>query len=666
MIVPQIGSSLSDPAPTSARLQTGEVWTFLMDQTPRIREAGIDVIVPAWWKDRKVKPAIRMHVKKLKGESTTFGISTLLDFDFRIALGDDLITPEEFFERVTLKGSLIRTGGGWATFDAHALERALKSFQDRVRKGFSAADLIRASAVPLVGGEVPLEVSSDDTWCRSLIDAARTGSTGGPRQVPASFCGTLRPYQEIGYSFLLSGADIRVGTCLADDMGLGKTPMTIAYLLARKEADPEIGPSLLICPTSVAGNWERELHRFAPSLSVHIHHGTGRERAAEFERVASSHDLVITTYALAARDHDHISRMSWASVILDEAQNIKNPHTKQARAISTLTCSHRVALTGTPVENRLSELWSIMNFLNRGYLGSLDQFRSTYAIPIEKSHNCARSDELKTIIRPFLLRRLKTDPAVITDLPEKMEYKVYCTLTREQATLYQAVVDSLSESVDEVGGIARKGRILSAITRLKQICDHPALLTRDERHQAGRSGKVQRLIEMLEEVREEGDAAIIFSQFATFATTLTELLEAHFKEKVLLLTGRVQRKRREELIYEFMRPNGPAIFVISLKAGGTGLNLTRATHVFHIDRWWNPAVEDQATDRAFRIGQTRDVQVHLMIAGGTLEERIDLMIEEKRGLAREVLGTGESWLTTMETSDLLEVISLRDSVFEGE
>ncbi|HWQ66126.1 MAG TPA: DEAD/DEAH box helicase [Methanospirillum sp.] len=651
--------------PSGARLDHHDVWTFLSHDAPLLAGAGVDVLLPHWWMEGKVRPVIRMQVQLPEGMGKShIGLDTLLSFDYQIALGDDVISPEEFFEKADLKGSLMKIQGRWVAFDVSDVQKNLQKFKNQFENGeISASDMMRAYATGRLGDEMDVMVEAADEWCSTIVDAVKNGPVPGKRPVPKAFSGLLRPYQEVGHSFLVSCADIGIGACLADDMGLGKTPQTIAYLLTRK-ASGKTDPSLLICPTSVVGNWEREVLRFGPSLKVHVHHGTDRMKDEAFSKATRSHDLVITTYALAARDVSLIRNQSWSSLILDEAQNIKNPLTKQAKAIQSIKGGHRIALTGTPVENRLSELWSIMHFLNPGYLGSSGHFQEMYANPIERSQDAGRAEELRRLVRPFLLRRLKTDRTIISDLPEKMEYKIYCTLTREQATLYQAVVNGIAESMEHLDGIARRGAILAVLTRLKQICDHPVLYVTDAKNDPARSGKVQRLMEMLEEVRDEGDAAIIFTQYATFATRLQEMIEKKFSDPVLLLTGSTPRKRREELIKRFMEPGGPQIFVISLKAGGTGLNLTRANHVFHIDRWWNPAVEDQATDRTFRIGQTRDVQVHLMIAAGTLEERIDTIIMDKRSIANQVLGTGEDWLTGMSTDELLDIVTLRDSVFE--
>jgi len=418
---------------------------------------------------------------------------------------------------------------------------------------------------------------------------------------------------------------------------------------------------------SVVGNWQREIERFAPELRVLVHHGLRRRRDLAFASEASHYDVVITTYALAHRDRTLLRGCAWERLVLDEAQNLKNPGTLQARAVRSLRAQTRVALTGTPLENRLSELWSILETLNPGYLGSRGDFRQSFAVPIERNRDPRRRETLRRLVQPFLLRRLKTDPEVIRDLPVKLEMDVYCNLTREQAGLYQAVVDEMLTAIDRAEGIARRGLVLAALTRLKQICNHPAQYLRDGTVLEGRSGKVARLAEMLEEVRAVGERALVFTQFAEMGKLLESYLAARLRCEVLFLHGGTPKGERDRMVDRFAEADGPPIFLLSLRAGGTGLNLTPANHVFHFDRWWNPAVEDQATDRAFRIGQTRNVQVHKFICVGTLEERIDRMIREKRDLADLVVGSGEQWLTELDTRQLREVLLLsRDAVSEEE
>jgi len=452
---------------------------------------------------------------------------------------------------------------------------------------------------------------------------------------------------------------------VANNILCHNTIQTITLLLHERDRLGATAPTLLVCPTSVIGNWVRELQRFAPSLRVMAHRGPERRHGAAFAEAADEHDVVLTSYPLLVRDREEIGELQWGTVVLDEAQNIKNAAARQAQAARALKAGNRVALTGTPVENRLSELWSIMAFLNPGYLGSEAAFRRELARPIERTGDPQARERLRRLTAPFILRRLKTDPTIISDLPEKLEMKVYCSLTPEQATLYQAVVDEAIEGIEEAesGGsaIQRRGQVLAMLMKLKQVCNHPAQFLHDGSAVDGRSGKLLRLREMLEEVYAGDDRALIFTQFAELGTMLQRHLQQTFYDDVLFLHGGTPARERDSMVRRFQASGGPRVFILSLKAGGTGLNLTAANHVFHFDRWWNPAVENQATDRAFRIGQTRNVQVHKFICGGTLEEHIDEMIESKRALAESVLGADESWLTELNTAQLRDLVALRQA-----
>ena len=485
------------------------------------------------------------------------------------------------------------------------------------------------------------------------------------RPVPpsAGFSGVLRPYQVRGYSWLFYLRQRGLGACLADDMGLGKTIQTLA-LIQRDWEESVSGrawrPVLLVCPTSVVNNWQKEAARFVPGLPVMVHHGANRKRGLAFVKAGRNQAIVVSSYSLLQRDLEQLSKVDWAGIVLDEAQNIKNPETKQARAARMLRSDYRVALTGTPVENSVGDLWSIMEFLDPGLLGTREQFKREFFIPIQAGGDPEAAERLRRITSPFVLRRLKTDKTVIADLPEKMEAKVFCTLTREQASLYTAVLKEAEDALEAADGIQRKGVILGTLSKLKQVCNHPAQFLGDNSAIPGRSGKLARLTEMLEEVLAVGDRALIFTQFAEMGEILRRYLQEMFGREVLFLHGRVSRQRRDRMVERFQSGgDGSSIFILSLKAGGTGLNLTRANHVFHFDRWWNPAVENQATDRAFRIGQAQNVQVHKFICAGTLEEKIDEMIERKRAVADEVIGTGEGWLTRLSNQELREIFALR-------
>jgi SNF2 family DNA or RNA helicase len=485
-----------------------------------------------------------------------------------------------------------------------------------------------------------------------------------------------------------------LGACLADDMGLGKTIQLIALLLSEREraaslnvqtsnkapatpspssilnspSSPRIGPTLLFAPTSVVGNWLRELQRFAQSLKVMVHHGAERLTGDTFAREAQSSDVVITSYSLAHRDKDEFSRVHWHRIVLDEAQKIKNPAAAATIAIRDVYAPRRIAMTGTPIENHLSELWSIMQVLNPGLLGTAADFREKFAVPIEKLGEKSRAEQLRRMIRPFILRRTKQDPTIAGDLPEKLEMKVFCNLTAEQAALYEHMVNDSLRQIDSASGIRRRGLILATLTRLKQICNHPALLEENTVSYDTRSGKCERLVDMLEELLEEGDACLIFTQYREMGHILEKMIKARLNAATFFLHGGTPAKGRDDMIQAFQEQKGaPRIFILSLRAGGLGLNLTAANHVFHFDRWWNPAVEAQATDRAHRVGQTRTVQVHKFVCIGTMEERIDKLLSEKQALADQIVGSGDEWLTGLSTDQLRDYLSLsKEAVGEFE
>jgi len=454
--------------------------------------------------------------------------------------------------------------------------------------------------------------------------------------------------------------------CLADDMGLGKTVQVIARLvqereLAQKRRMKQIPPTLLIAPTSVVGNWYREIQKFAPQLRAVVHHGSQRTKdSKEFKQICRDHDLVITSFTLVRKDINLLSDIEWHRVVLDEAQNIKNPKADLTKSILKLSAPHRLALTGTPIENRLLDLWSIFNFLNPGYLGNQTQFRRSFELPIQKNNDLRQSATLKKLVEPFILRRVKTDQTIIKDLPDKVEQKLYCNLTKEQASLYEAVVKDVEEQIQTAEGIQRKGLILATLTKLKQICNHPRQFLQDgSDFTPERSHKLSRLDEMVQEAIDEGESLLIFTQFTEIGEAIEKHLRQTRRHNTYYLHGGTSRQKREQMISEFQDPETePSVFVLSLKAGGVGITLTKANHVFHFDRWWNPAVEDQATDLAFRIGQKKNVFVHKFVAMGTLEERIDEMIEDKKKLAGAIVGADESWLTELDNDAFKKLIAL--------
>ncbi|MBT9148860.1 MAG: DEAD/DEAH box helicase [Dehalococcoidia bacterium] len=673
-VFPAIDESLKRACPVGVSLVTEQAYSFLRQSAPLLEQSGFGVLLPPWWQKPSARLSAKLRLKpkaEAKVGSGLMGLDSIVAYDWKVALGDETLSAAEFEKLASLKVPLVKVRGQWVELRPEEIEAAIAFFQKRHDDGeMGLGEALRIGLGQEVS-EVGLPVMGLEAagWVGECLDRFSEGAKIAEVEPPQSFNGQMRPYQIKGLSWLVFLKQFGFGACLADDMGLGKTIEFIAFMLhervgRRKESWP--GPTLLICPMSVVGNWKKEVERFGPLLQVMVHHGADRLSGKEFEKAIKKHDLVISTYALAHRDEELFSKIHWECVVLDEAQNIKNPSAKQTQAIRKLTASHRVTLTGTPVENRLSELWSIMDFLNPGYLKSAQDFHRKFVIPIEKYRNHSRAEMLKRLIQPFVLRRIKTDPTIIKDLPEKMEMKVFCNLSQEQATLYEAVVKEMLEKIEDSEGIERKGLVLSTLLRLKQVCNHPAHFLQDGSKMPGRSGKLIRLEEMLEELLAEGDKALIFTQFAEMGTMLRNHLRQTFGCETLFLYGGTTKKQRDAMIQRFQDDHkGPPLFILSLKAGGLGINLTAANHVFHFDRWWNPAVENQATDRAFRIGQKKNVQVHKFVCLGTLEERIDEMIERKKELAESIVGTGEAWLTEMSTEQLKEIFALsREAVRE--
>jgi SNF2 family DNA or RNA helicase len=645
----------------SFRLDVTGAFRFLTETAVALQQEGFAAELPEWWTRHESAAVVRARpVLKPSAASnaTTFSLNELMQFDWEVAIGGEKYTREELDRLAESTAPLVKVHGKWLPFEPQSIRAALELWK---REPAPAREVIRMA---LGGAEVPagvvLEEARGEGWIGELIEKLGGKSRFEELPVPSEFQGTLRPYQVRGFSWLAFLRQYGLGACLADDMGLGKTIQALA-LLGRERAAGVIRPTLLVCPTSVVGNWRKEAARFAPDLPVLVHHGVARTRGPEFLEEAARHALIVSSYSLVHRDIEVLKDVPWSGIILDEAQNIKNPETHQSRAIRSLAADYRIALTGTPVENNVGELWAIMEFLNPGFLGNAAEFRRNFLLPIQKRADPDAVLKLRKLTAPFILRRLKTDRNVIEDLPEKMEMKVFCNLTPEQASLYKSVVDDAARALDSTTGIQRKGVILATLTKLKQVCNHPAQFLGDQSPLPGRSGKLARLTEMVEELLSEGDRALIFSQFADMGERLRSHLLATFGQETLLLHGGVPAHKRQEMVERFQSgdENAPRLFVLSLKAGGTGLNLTAANHVFHFDRWWNPAVENQATDRAFRIGQSRNVQVHKFVCVGTLEEKIDEMIERKKAIADNVVGAGEAWLTELSTAEIKDLFALR-------
>jgi superfamily II DNA or RNA helicase len=659
-ICPGLRRCLEAGALDGYELDVHEAHEFLTLYAGPLEAAGFGVLLPAWWTSKGARPRFSARAKAsrpgMKG-GLGFTLNDAIRLDWEVALGVDTLTREELDALADLKEPLVRLRGRWVEADGDTIRTAME-FWKKTEQG-TLRDLVRMS---LGGAQAPSgleiqEVAADGELGR-FLDRLQGKARYETLPPPKKFAGRLRPYQVRGFSWLAYLRQYGLGACLADDMGLGKTIQALALILSDHEAGVR-RPVLIACPLSVVSNWKKEAERFTPGLSILVHHGVDREKAAAFRSSVAKHAIVVTSYSLLARDFETLREIRWGGVILDEAQNVKNPQTLQARAARALEADYRIALTGTPVENHVGDLWSIMEFLNPGLLGSQAEFKKQFFTPIELGGDKEAAERLARLTRPFVLRRLKTDKSIIRDLPDKLEMKVFCNLTKEQASLYAAVGREAEAAIEGADGIKRRGLILAALTKLKQVCNHPAHFLGDNSRLENRSGKLARLCEMLEEVLESGERALVFTQYVVMGELLQRHITETFGREALFLHGGVPRAKRDLMVERFQaKGEGPSVFVLSLKAGGTGLNLTRATHVFHYDRWWNPAVENQATDRAFRIGQTRNVQVHKFVCAGTLEEKIDAMLERKKEVAERIVGAGEGWLTELSNAELRQVFTL--------
>jgi SNF2 family DNA or RNA helicase len=662
-LYPPIALSLETENPEFCRLNPMQGYEFIKSVAWRFEDSGLGVILPSSLANRgdiANKLGLKI-VAQTQNKQGRLGLQSLLNFEWQLAIGGQTISKAQFDRLVALNSPLVEINGEWVELRPQDIKTAQAFFASRKEQmTLSLEDALRLSTGDTQTIEKLPVVSFEASGAlQELVGALTNNQAIAPLPTPESFQGQLRPYQERGVAWLAFLERWGLGACLADDMGLGKTIELICFLLYLQQEEALEKPTLLVCPTSVLGNWEREVRKFAPTLKVVQYHGDKRPKGKAFAEAVKKQDLVLTSYSLVYRDIKSLQSVSWQGIVLDEAQNVKNSDAKQSQAVRQLEATFRIALTGTPVENRLQELWSILDFLNPGYLGTKQFFQRRFAIPIEKYGDTASLKQLRSLVQPFILRRLKSDRAIIQDLPEKQEMAVFCGLTPEQATLYQKVVDDSLAEIEKAEGLQRRGMILALLIKLKQICNHPSQYLKQNTLEQHHSGKLQRLEEMLDEALAEGDRALIFTQFAEWGKLLKPHLEKQLGRETFFLYGSTSKKQREEMIDRFQHdPQGPPIMILSLKAGGVGLNLTRANHVFHFDRWWNPAVENQATDRVFRIGQTRNVQVHKFVCTGTLEEKIHDMIESKKQLAEQVVGAGEEWLTEMDTDQLRNLLLL--------
>ena len=644
----------------------------LLRSVPALEESGLTVRLPNWWRKRP-RPQVSVTVG---GDAPSMvGADAMLDFDVRVALGGEPLSRAEVETLLAGEGDLVLLKGQWVEVDRDRLRQAIDHWE-AVRRvaGDDGISFIEGMRL-LAGASADLrheeEAEIERPWVRvdagdgmrRLLAGMRRPDALDPVAVGGALRATLRPYQRDGVAWLRLLTALGLGACLADDMGLGKTLQVLALLLCGRGADaPRPGPSLLVVPASLLGNWRREAERFAPTLALQFLHPAETDRetlaavaAAPARRLAEV-DLAVTTYAMLPRQ-PWLGDVPWGLVVLDEAQAVKNPATRQSRAVRALPARARIALTGTPIENRLGDLWALFDFLNPGLLGSRDVF-DRFVKELQKREEQPFAP-LRRLVAPYVLRRLKTDRRIIDDLPDKTETTRDCHLTRKQATLYQRVVRSMQRELETAEGIARRGVVLRALVRLKQVCNHPSQLSGDGDYRPRDSGKFARLAEICEELAERQARTLVFTQFREIIDPLADYLATVFDRPGLVLHGGTGVRKRQELVERFQRGDGPPFFILSLKAGGTGLNLTAASHVVHFDRWWNPAVENQATDRAFRIGQKRNVLVHRFVTRGTVEERIDRMIAEKRQMADDLLGgDGEIDLTALSDDELIDLVRL--------
>jgi len=644
---PPLAPALGQASPSALELDDSGMTALLGPTAEELAGAGIEVLWPSslLGDGLKLQAAVTPTPEKLT--EAGLDLQALLSFRWQLTLDGELLDSDEITELAEAKRPLIRLRGRWVTLDPVLLAKLRRPPRTTMRAIEALGAVLSGSAE--IDGEAVTIVAEGPIadLAERVANIAASPAQLGP---PTGLVATLRPYQQRGVAWLAAMCDIGFGGCLADDMGLGKTIQVIALHLHRRAADA--GPSLVVCPASLLGTWEREVFRFAPEIPVRRYHGGGRHL-----RGVARDEIVLVTYGVVLRDSAELAGVGWGLVVADEAQHAKNPFSRTARELRALPAPARIALTGTPVENRLSELWSILDWTTPGLLGHLETFTRRVAVPVERHRDAETTARFATLVRPFLLRRKKSDPGIAPELPPKTETDLIVPLSAEQVTLYEAVVRETMEAIATKQGIERAGLVFKLLTSLKQICNHPAHYLKQPGPLAGRSGKLAAFDEVLDVIMAGGEFMLVFTQYTQMATLLQEHLDSRGIGS-LFLHGGIPVRRREEMVDEFQAGRVP-VFLLSLKAGGTGLTLTRATHVLHYDRWWNPAVEDQATDRAYRIGQDRPVQVHRLIAEGTLEDKIASLLEKKRELADAVIGSGEGWIAELSNDELTELVSLR-------
>ncbi len=653
--MPELEDLFEDEDKLALDLNLNEVYKIITQTAYYLQKAQIEVILPKELVNIVVpRASINAKVKASRSQdladifnnssSSKISLDDILDFSYEIAIGNDKISVEEFNKLVENSNGLIKYKNKYVLIDKEESKKIFEQIAKANFKSMSRMELIHAS---MSGQLAQYDFDYDDAFARVIQDFTKPIDVTPPETLK----GELRPYQQTGLKWLWTNVSKGFGVCMADDMGLGKTIQIISLILKMKEEGSLKKPVLVICPTTLMGNWMKELQMFAPSLDAVIYHGAERQLDVK-------HDVILTTYAIMRIDVEELKKQSWGMVIVDEAQNIKNPDTAQTLAIKTLKADVKVAMTGTPVENRLTELWSIFDFINQGYLGSLREFQKSYAIPIERFKENSRAAKLKMSVSPFVLRRLKTDKHVISDLPEKMVLNEYCYLSKPQAVLYEKTLNEMMEKISSFSGINRRGNIFKLITALKQICNHPYQFLKSGEMGRELSGKMDKCISTVQSILDNGEKTLIFTQYKEMGDILCKVIAEECSTEPLFFHGSLTVPQREELINRFQNEEDSKVMILSLKAGGTGLNLTSATNVIHYDLWWNPAVEDQATDRTYRIGQDKNVMVHRMITLGTFEEKIDEMLKAKKELADLAVYEGEKIITELSDEEIYEIFTL--------
>ncbi|HSI68199.1 MAG TPA: DEAD/DEAH box helicase [Planococcus sp. (in: firmicutes)] len=643
-----------------------QVLDFLRNDAEILQAFGIEVSIPSWLQAvQESKVRVKANIHSPAKKASVVGLDQIIRFDWQFSLNGHDLSMQDFQQLVSENKEFIRIGNEWVRVDSNLLMKLRKMIEEADDADWTIKDMLFQNVPEIMLEEAaeeedPLVEFQLNKSLKTLLDKLLDKRDLPSTPMPEGLNTELRPYQKIGFDYLVFMRQEGFGLCLADDMGLGKTVQLITYLL-HVHGQGQKRPSLIICPTSVLGNWQKELERFAPDLKVATHYGVSRFKGENFEAYLdeTQPDVVLSTYGIASSDSEEIQNIHWTSITLDEAQNIKNMYTKQSRVIRKFKGDHHIALTGTPIENRLSELWSIFDFINKGYLYRIKQFQENFMIPIERDDSEEHKEKLRQRIQPFLLRRTKKDPELQLNLPEKQEQLEYCPLTPEQAALYEGLVQDTVQKMETLTGFEKKGLVLKMLSKLKQLCNHPALYLKEPYSSAAeimpRSQKLERIVTLAGEIAERGEQCLIFTQYIGMGHLLQQAINELYGHEVPFLTGSMPKQQRDKLVASFQAGEFP-IFILSLKAGGTGLNLTAATHVLHADRWWNPAVENQATDRAYRIGQTQFVHVHKFVTIGTIEEKIDSLLSQKQTMSEQFIQSSQ-WMTELSDNELKDLFT---------